>query len=166
MVSVRRKRICYALLALLIPAMALTIYLRATLVYAINASHSLNAPGFAMVTWPEIRTRGTYISFNPPAEIDRGFPFIKRIIGLPGEEVRILAGQSCINDSCRRLTGEAPYFASPTSPQIIPEGHYYVAGDSDTSFDSRYAALGLVSEDQIIAAGWALTFMPEWEGRK
>lgn len=162
----QRQKVCVILLAFLIPSLLLVIYLRATLVYAINASHSLEAPGFALVTWPAMRSAGTYISFNPPAEIDRGLPFIKRIEGVPGDVVRIEQGQSCLNDSCRTLTGEEPYFKTPTEAQIIPEGHYYVVGETDTSFDSRYAALGLISEDQIIASGWALPSAPEWEGRK
>ena len=166
MTSPRIRHFCYLLLAILIPVFVVALWLQSKMVYAINASHSLEAPAFALVTWPVLRDYGIFVSFNPPKELDRGFPFIKRITGIPGDHISIEDGQSCINGTCLTLTGEEPYFKTATPTQVIPEGYFYVAGDTPTSFDSRYAALGLISEDQIIAAGWALNFMPAWEGRQ
>ena len=37
--------------------------------------------------------RGDIIIFEPPAEMDEGADFIKRIIGLPGETVEVRSGE-------------------------------------------------------------------------
>ncbi|OYV77812.1 MAG: conjugative transfer signal peptidase TraF, partial [Acidithiobacillus ferrivorans] len=39
---------------------------------------------------------------------------------------------------------------APITPMLIPPGYFYVQGTSPDSFDSRYAASGLVRTDQVI----------------
>ena len=39
---------------------------------------------------------------------------------------------------------------APIAPTVIPPGYFYAQGTSSDSFDSRYAASGLVRADQVI----------------
>lgn len=86
--------------------------------------------------------RGDIITFYPPDEMTGAYKdrlFVKRIIGLPGETVRIEDGVVYIDgevleedyiDSWTKNTG--PYEFT------VPEGSYFVMGDNrDNSYDSR-----------------------------
>lgn len=91
-----------------------------------------------------IPKRGDVVVFRSPknAEVD----FIKRIIGLPGEKIKIKAGKVYINgdvlDESAYLdpsvyTGPEGYLAENTE-SLIPDGHYFTMGDNRTqSSDSR-----------------------------
>jgi len=89
--------------------------------------------------------RGDVIVFRSPE--DKKKDFIKRLIGLPGEEVEISNGTILIDaravdkDSVIR---ERHYynrgdFGSKGQRVLVPEGAYYVLGDNSiSSRDSRY----------------------------
>ncbi len=88
--------------------------------------------------------RGDVVVFQSPKNAD--IDFIKRIIGLPGERVRIAEGKVYINDE---LLNESDYLAPTvyTGPEsylaenrdmVVPDGKYFVMGDNRSgSSDSR-----------------------------
>lgn len=88
--------------------------------------------------------RGDVVVFVSPKNAD--VDFIKRIIGLPGERVKIKGGKVFINDT---NFDESAYLASTvyTGPEsflsenqafTVPEGKYFVMGDNRPgSSDSR-----------------------------
>ena len=88
--------------------------------------------------------RGEIVLFHPPAAAQNagcsGDPFVKRLIGLPGEVISERAGIVLVND--RRLTES---YVDPSSrddrTQTWPRvgaGHYFLMGDNrDNSCDSR-----------------------------
>ena len=96
--------------------------------------------------------RGDIIVFNPPLESSQ--PYIKRIIGMPGERIEIKDGRIYISND----EGDFEYVETTALPDIsfscndsweIPEGHYFVLGDNrPVSGDSR--KFGPVPEDNII----------------
>ena len=110
-------------------------------------------------------SRGDIVVFNPPDDWaqEDGTPFIKRVIGLPGDTVDIRDGSVFINDTKIK---EAYLFAAkpgdPTQPTlvpgdehrwVIPAGELFLMGDHRTnSADSR--AFGPVTVDHIIGRAW------------
>ncbi len=102
--------------------------------------------------------RGDIVTFHPPNQPEDAIPYIKRIIGLPGDTVEIKDHAVYVNG--QRL--DEPYIKEPPSytyPEItIPEGQYFVLGDNrNVSADSHIGYT--VSRDSIIGKAW-LTIWP------
>lgn len=93
--------------------------------------------------------RGDIIVFH------EGIDLIKRVIGLPGEEIDLRDGKVFINGEPLK----EDYLNEPMDTDIqgvldfpykIPEGTYFVMGDNrNVSQDSRY--IGPISKDKIFA---------------
>ncbi len=108
--------------------------------------------------------RGDIVVFHPPADWGADdTPFIKRVIGQPGDTVAILDGKVYIND----IPLDEPYVYSdePGGPPqattapleqdrwTISEGDYFLMGDHrSNSADSR--TFGPVEGEQIIGRAW------------
>ena len=79
--------------------------------------------------------------------------YAKRVIGLPGDVVDIVHGQTYINDEPL----DEPYLAETPDPAvelrfIVPEGSYFMMGDNrNHSYDSRYWAEHFVPEENILS---------------
>ena len=110
--------------------------------------------------------RGDIIVFQPPISSTK--PFIKRIIGLPGETVEIQNGIVDIHKADGGIiTLQEPYikepFSSSCTSTVIPYGEYFVMGDNrNNSTDSRYG--WLVSSDKIIGKAWISIWPPKLWG--
>lgn len=117
---------------------------------------------FTITDWGEPQ-RGDVIVFTPP-EPGQQKPYIKRVIGLPGDHVQIT------EDKTVRVNGvelDEDYIGDYTTgcsrnmtncDVTVPPGHVFTLGDNrNGSEDSRY--YGLVSEDRIIGKAW-LVYWP------
>lgn len=116
---------------------------------------------FTIVDWgtPE---RGDVIVFTPPPPGEQK-PYIKRVIGLPGDRVQINAeGQVMVNGialdedyigNYRNDCVNVPSFNY--CDVVVPEGNFFVMGDHrSNSQDSRY--FGVVPEERIIGKAWTV----------
>ena len=94
--------------------------------------------------------RGDIVVFDPPPQVQAQYPYIKRVIGLPGETVEVRDGLVFINGEPL----DEPYIAEPPrytyGPVTIPEGQYFVLGDNrNLSNDSH--EWGLLERERIFA---------------
>ncbi len=103
--------------------------------------------------------RGDVIIFDPPFSSE--YPFIKRVIGLPGELVEIENGKVYIDGD---LLDESPDMGEPKDirPLLVPEDRYFVLGDNRD--DSRDSTEGwTVPRDNIVGKSWIGYWPPsEW----
>ncbi len=79
--------------------------------------------------------------------------YIKRIIGLPNETVRIVNGEIYINDSEKPLNDpfSTELGAGSCGTYVIPDDSYFVMGDNrNDSFDSRFWKNPFVQKEDIL----------------
>lgn len=118
--------------------------------------------------------RGDIVVFQPPEGFGQGgVPFIKRVIGLPGDTVSLENGRVFVTPAggnpvrldepyvVRAIDGGAadtlPKNADGTSSWTIEAGTYFVMGDNrPESQDSRY--FGPVDRELIIGRAWLRYF--------
>lgn len=105
--------------------------------------------------------RGEVIVFHFPR--DRSQYYIKRIVGLPGERVRIENGQVLIASTAHsesRLLDESVYWRGSTAGSAdvkLKDNEYFVLGDNrNASSDSR--SWGFLKKDQIVGRVWIRAF--------
>ena len=82
--------------------------------------------------------RGDLIVFRFPRDPRK--TFIKRVIGCPGDTVRIRDGVVWLNGTRLQEAYRYEEMARPApyGPRVVPEGHYFVLGDHrSVSHDSR-----------------------------
>lgn len=105
--------------------------------------------------------RGDIVVFDPPNNANK--PYIKRIIGLPGESISFGGGSVFVNG--QEL--DEPYIDEETVCEgrrefcevVVPEGDVFVLGDNRTnSSDSRF--FGPVPIDNVIGKAWFAYWPP------
>jgi signal peptidase I len=102
--------------------------------------------------------RGEVIVFRYPPDPDQT-PYIKRVIGLPGDQIHIAGGKVYVNG--QQLI--EPYLIVPTNrggDWIVPEDSLFVMGDNrNNSSDSR--SWGFVPLGNIIGRAEVIYWPPE-----
>ena len=109
-------------------------------------------------------TRGDVVVFDPPPTWvgGTGVPYIKRVIGLPGDHIELKDGRVYVNGSVI----DEPYvytengvrqstdpFAGAPSEWLVPQGQLFVMGDHrHDSSDSR--TFGPVDVSHVIGRAW------------
>ena len=96
--------------------------------------------------------RGDIVVFNPTDRLlEQNFhdALIKRVIGLPGEEVEVKGGRVYVNGKPLRENYIADRPNYQWGPQTVPPDSYLVLGDNrNNSYDGHY--WGFVPRDRII----------------
>jgi signal peptidase I len=99
----------------------------------------LKLPGYKKIK------RGDIVIFKYP--LDESLNYVKRAIGLPGEELiiegkKVYINGKVLNEPYARFSATSFSPDSPSrhyGPITVPKGHLFVMGDNrDNSYDSRY----------------------------
>ena len=107
--------------------------------------------------WVHPPERRDIIVFRPPNNPDEDY--IKRVVGLPGEQVEARDGGIWVDG----VLLEESYVASPVSYSGVwnlGEGEYFVLGDNrGNSSDSH--SWGLLPQENIVGKSWLCYWPPE-----
>jgi signal peptidase I len=105
--------------------------------------------------------RGEVVVFDPPN--DSEFPYIKRIIGLPGETVEVKDGKVLINNVAidESYIKEPPHYTM--AAREIPADEYFVLGDNRNNANDSHRGW-TVPRDSIIGKAWFVYWPPgKWQ---
>ena len=107
--------------------------------------------------WLAAPDYGDVIAF--PYKEDPSQKYIKRIIGLSGDEIDFADNQFTVNSV--PIEGDPiNAFGNVIFPLIVPEGTFFVLGDNrNASKDSRYQEVGCVPQKDIVGKA-VLRFWP------
>ena len=95
--------------------------------------------------------RGDVIIFKRPG--GGSTPYVKRVVGLPGERVEVKDGGVFINGCLLEEPDYIPPTVQGSGTVVLQEDEYYVLGDNRAhSSDSRF--WGAVPEENIIGKVW------------
>lgn len=104
------------------------------------------------------RSLNSGLGLGPPGEKD----FIKRIIGLPGDEVEMRDGIVYVNGEAlpEALTDEGGYLSERDrhdfGPVKVRPGHYFVMGDNRPDSDDSRGSLGQIPREEIIGRAFVI----------
>ena len=129
----------------------------------VNASWSDDAWGYLLLPMGKPQV-GDIVIFDPPEDLRVQAPYLKRVLGVPGDAVSVdgtggvsLNGGAVGRAKPRALDGRVLVAVAPAT---IPPGHYYLHADHADSHDSRYAEIGLVPRERILGRAVALPDVP------
>lgn len=110
--------------------------------------------------------RGDVVVFTPPTAIDPEVPYVKRVVGLPGDTVEIRNSQVLINGE-PYVVPNAVIPAYTMAPETVPDGQLFVLGDNrNMSQDSHI--WGYVPVQNIIGKAQIIYWPPshlQWLGK-
>lgn len=102
--------------------------------------------------------RGDIVVFQPPPDLG-STPFVKRLVGLPGDEIEVKNGQLYVNGKVfqKGFIGKVSYSYGPTR---VPAGTIFLLGDNrDNSFDSH--VWGFLPVGNVIGEGFLVYWPPQ-----
>jgi signal peptidase I len=134
-----------------------------------KAAYDLRVPFTRVALLPlEEPRRGDVVVFHDPREPGRHL--IKRLMGLPGDRLRVVDGRVAVNgkwldesSGAYRVQRLPERFRPENREYRVPEGHYFFMGDNrDNSSDSR--EWGFVARDALEGRAQRVLYSVRWDG--
>ena len=158
----RLRRGVWELICVLVPALVVSLFIN---VYVAEAVLVKDGPSMQPNLYIGYRVmtekisyrlhppqRGDIVVVDPPAG---GTALIKRVVGLPGDVVRVTRGHTWINGRLLDEPWVAYFGGRDYGPARVPLGHVFIMGDNRVeSRDSR--AIGPVSIDRVRGRAWLI----------
>ncbi len=110
-----------------------------------------------LVYWIHPPERGDIIVFHPPNNLTEDY--IKRVVGLPGEEIEIRHGAIWVAGALL----EEPYIANPgfySGSWTLAEGEHFVLGDNRSNSSDSHS-WGVLPEENVVGKAWLCYWPPE-----
>lgn len=161
------KRSKYTLITIGLIVVVFGYYVLAFGRLAINATSSMPANAYAMVTWPKSLKRGRVVAAELPEALQEIFEgkdlyLTKRIVGIAGDPIHRNGDQICVFETCVNGQRKDGVLVAPLlKADRVPTGTIVLFGESDDSLDSRYDIIGAIPIENVVAAGFAIPF-PHW----
>jgi signal peptidase I len=156
--SRNRRRLAYAAASALLVLLASLTVLRPYVIAAPSMENTLRV-GDRLIVSRLVGNleRGDLVLFRYPADSSK--IFIKRVIGLPGDRIRIENKQVIRNgvrlaeDYATHRTGDVDELRDNFGEVVVPPDAVFVLGDNrENSLDSRY--FGFVPRKDVVARPW------------
>ena len=97
------------------------------------------------------------VVFQPSSNLRAQYS-VKRVIGTPGDKIRISGGDVYLNDVLFHNIAETEEIVDPglaATEIVLGEDEYFLLGDNrNNSEDSRYETIGNISSDAVIGKVW------------
>ena len=154
-ISRNKRRLAYAAASALLVLLAPLIVLRPYVIAAPSMENTLRVGDHVIVSkLVGNLERGDLVVFRYPRDPSK--IFIKRVIGLPGDRIRIenkqviRNGDRLTEDYATHRTTDVEEFRDNFGEVLVPLGAVFVLGDNrDNSLDSRY--FGFVPRKDVVA---------------
>jgi signal peptidase I len=102
--------------------------------------------------------RGDIIIFRYPPDPEHEPPYIKRVIGLPGDQIRVSSGKVYVND----VPLSEPYISAPPRYEdswTVPADSLFVLGDNRNSSSDSHS-WGMVPLENVIGKAEVIYWPP------
>ena len=86
--------------------------------------------------------------------------FIKRVVGLPGEEIELLDGQVFVNGEPLDEPANVQLDTRPYGPTTVPPDHVFVMGDNRVHSSDSRENFGPIPYDKIVGKAFLLLWPP------
>lgn len=91
---------------------------------------------------------------------------VKRIVGIPGDEIVIRDGILYVNGGKEERVSENEPIAEPGTARtsiVLDKGQFFLLGDNrNNSEDSRYESIGIITSDNIQGKIWVCVSFPNF----
>ncbi len=151
--------IFYFFVALFIAAVMIAISNR-WFIYNINVSHSLDGLVYVIHKDEQVK-RGNYVGFSWRGDqfYKPGSIFVKIVTGVPGDVVSVNGREVFVNGKKIGIAKEKSERGIPLEPikgTTLKEGEYFVSTPSKDGYDSRYARVGLIKQNEILGKAYEI----------